>query len=158
MATNVDRIGTGLGGFAAAPAQVDVDAVRVSAGLAVLRVVLGAVFLAHGAQKVFVWGFEGVSAGFAGMDIPLAAVAGPAVALAELLGGAALVLGLFTRPVAAVLALVMLGALFMVHLAAGFFAPDGIEFVLTLFAGSAALVLTGPGRYSLDAAIAGRRS
>jgi putative oxidoreductase len=158
MATRVDGIGTGFTGFAKAGTAVDVAAVQVSAGLAVLRVVLGAVFLAHGAQKVFVWGLAGVSAGFEGMGIPMAGVAGPAVALAELLGGAALLVGLFTRPVAAVLALVMLGALFLVHLPAGFFAPDGIEFVLTLFAGAAALVLTGPGRFSLDAGIARRRS
>lgn len=123
---------------------------RVDAGLALLRVVVGVVFMAHGAQKLFVFGLDGVSGGFAQMGIPFAAVAAPAVALGELLGGLALVSGLLTRVAAAGLSVIMLGALFSVHLAAGFFLPNGYEFVLTLFAVSATLAVTGPGRYSLD--------
>lgn len=123
---------------------------RVDAGLALLRVIVGAVFMAHGAQKLFVFGLDGVSGGFAQMGIPFAAVAAPAVALGELLGGLALVSGLLTRVAAAGLSVIMLGALFSVHLAAGFFLPNGYEFVLTLFAVSATLAVTGPGRYSLD--------
>jgi putative oxidoreductase len=134
------------------------SAERVNAGLAVLRVVVGSVFLAHGAQKLFVYGLGGVSGAFAGMGIPMAEVAGPAVAFAEFLGGLALVLGLFTRVVGLGLAGVMLGAIFFVHLAGGFFAPEGGEFVRMLVAAAAALALTGPGSFSLDAAIARRRA
>lgn len=129
----------------------------VDAGLAALRVVVGAVFMAHGAQKLFIWGVAGVVGGFAEMGIPLAGVVGPAVALAELIGGLALVLGLFTRVAGLALAAVMLGALVIVHLPAGFFLPNGMEFVLTLLAAAAALALTGPGAYSLDALFRGRR-
>jgi putative oxidoreductase len=50
----------------------------------------------------------------------------------------------------------MLGALILVHLPAGFFLPNGIEFVLALFGGAAALALTGPGVFSIDAVL-GRR-
>lgn len=130
---------------------------RLNAALAALRVIIGVVFMAHGAQKLFVFGLDGVSAGFASMGIPLAGIAGPAVALVELGGGLALIAGLFTRLAGVGLAVVMLGAMFMVHLAAGFFAPGGVEFPLTLFAAAVALALTGPGEYSVDGLL-GRRA
>jgi putative oxidoreductase len=137
-----------------AAAATTVRAANVDAGLAVLRLVTGGVFMAHGAQKLFIFGVDGVSAGFAQMGVPLSGIVGPLVATGELLGGLALVLGLLTRAAGAGLAFIMIGAIFTVHLAAGFFLPNGYEFVLTLFAAAAALALTGPGRYSVDRLIA----
>lgn len=55
-------------------------------------------------------------------------------------------------------ALTMLGAIVLVHLPAGFFLLDGVEFVLTLFGGTAALALAGPGAFSTDAIVARRRA
>lgn len=131
---------------------------RLDAGLALLRLITGIVFVAHGAQKLFVFGLDGVTGAFTQMGVPMAAVAAPAVALVEVFGGLALISGLLTRLASVGLVITMLGALFLVHLPAGFFLPNGYEFVLTLAAAAATLVMTGPGRYSLDAALAARRS
>lgn len=130
---------------------------RIDAGLAVLRVVVGAVFAAHGAQKLFALGLPGLIEGFAGAGVPLPTVTAPAVAFVELLGGLALIAGLFTRGASAALAVVMLGAMLIVHLPAGFFLPDGVEFVLTLLAATVMLTLAGAGAWSLDAVRARRR-
>jgi putative oxidoreductase len=130
----------------------------VDTGIAILRVVVGIVFVAHGAQKVFQFGFAGVTQGFAQMNIPLPAITGPGVALLELIGGAMLIVGLLTRPVALLLMIDMIGAIVLVHLRSGFFLPQGYEFALTLGAASLALALTGAGAFSLDGVIAGRRS
>jgi putative oxidoreductase len=129
---------------------------QVDLALVMLRIAIGVVFAAHGAQKVFVFTFAGVGAAFGQMGIPLPGITGPMVAMLELIGGTALALGLLTRPAAALLAANMLGALFLVHLPAGFFLPNGIEFVLALFAGAAAVAVAGPGRYSIDQLVAGR--
>jgi putative oxidoreductase len=142
----------------AATTSVLPSTARLSAGLAALRVVVGTVFLAHGAQKLFVYGIGGVTGAFGGMGVPLAGIAGPAVAFLEFFGGIALLLGLFTRTVGLGLAGVMLGAIGFVHLAGGFFAPEGVEFVLTLFAAAVAFAITGPGGYSLDAVLERRRA
>ena len=129
---------------------------QIDLGLTLLRVVTGIIFAAHGGQKVFVYGFEGVAGGFAQMGIPAAGILGPAVGLLEFFGGLALIAGFLTRPIALGLAGTMLGALFMVHLSAGFFMPNGYEFVLTLFGAAMTLVATGAGKFSLDALIARR--
>jgi putative oxidoreductase len=130
---------------------------RLNAALMVLRVVVGAVFVAHGAQKLFMLGLPAVSGGFGSMGIPFPGLVAPLVAGVELLGGLALIFGLVTRLASVGLALDMLGAILLVHLPGGFFLPTGIEFPLSLLGGTVALALAGPGELSLDAVLARRR-
>lgn len=119
-------------------------------GIAILRIVVGIVFLAHGAQKLFVHGFGGVTHMFASMRIPLAHESAILVTLVEFLGGIALVLGLGTRWAAILLIADMAVAIGKVHLRNGFFsAGGGYEYPLTLLAALVALALAGPGSPSL---------
>lgn len=127
-------------------------------GIAILRVVVGIVFLVHGGQKLFVWGFGGVAGFMAKVGIPAPILAAVLVTLVEFVGGLALVLGLFTRWAAIPLAINMVVAILVVHWPAGFFLPNGYEFALTLLAANAALVLLGSGEASVDGLLAGGQS
>ena len=130
---------------------------QVSIGLTILRLVLGATFIAHGAQKLFVMGLPAIAGGFAHMGIPMAGFFGPFVSFVEFFGGIAIVLGLLTRLTGLALAVNMVVAMLTVHIKAGFFNPNGVEFPLALFGMSLALMTTGAGNFSLDSLL-GRRS
>jgi putative oxidoreductase len=120
-----------------------------------LRIALGLIFLAHGSQKLFGWlGGKGltVTAGFFAVKMGLT----PGIFWATLagigeFGGALLLLfGLFTRLGALSISIVMLVAILKVHWGA-FFMPAGAEFALSLFCAALALLITGGGKFSLDA-------
>jgi putative oxidoreductase len=80
----------------------------------------------------------------------------PFIASVELLGGIGLVAGFLTRLAALGIAFTMLGAMSFVHIKGGFFLPTGIEYTVALLSASIALILMGPGSFSLDALIARR--
>ena len=131
---------------------------QLNIGLTILRVITGVIFMAHGGQKLFVFGFDGVAAAFGQMGVPFAQVMGPFIGLLEFIGGFALIAGLLTRLVSLGLAATMVTAIFLVHLAGGFFVPTGIEFPLSLLGSTLLLSLAGAGAYSLDGVLARRRA
>lgn len=126
-------------------------------GLLVIRIVLGIVMVAHGGQKLFTFGYAGVAGGMAQMGLPAPQIAAALIIGVEFFGGLLMLGGLFTRYVGGAFAFAMLVATVEVHLAAGFFMPAGYEFTMTLGAAALGLALTGAGRYSADAMVAGRR-
>src|SRR5829696_9061297 len=129
---------------------------QIDFGLVILRVVVGAIFIAHGGQKIFVFGFDGVAGAFGQMGIPMAGILGPFVALVEFFGGLALITGLLTRLASLGLLSTMVVAILQVHLKNGFFAPAGVEFPLSLLGSTALIALAGAGDWSLDRVIKGR--
>ena len=132
----------------------------------VLRVALGSVIFAHGAQKLLGWfggyGFEGTM-GFFTQQMGFPWVVGFLVIIAESIGSLGLIAGFLTRFTAASFIVIMLGAIVTVHGADGFFmnwsgqqGGEGYEFHLLVIAMSVALMLTGGGKWSLDGLIARR--
>lgn len=121
----------------------------------ILRVPVGLILAAHGAQKLFGWfggyGLEGTGQWMASIGLEPGYLMALLAGSAEFFGGLALVLGLLTRPAALVSALTMLVAIFAVHFSNGLFmSNNGYEYALTLFAVTVALTLQGGGRFSLD--------
>jgi putative oxidoreductase len=127
---------------------------QLSLGLAALRVAVATIFIRHGAQKLFVFGFAGVTDAFTHMGVPLPGLTGPFIGLLEFFGGIALLMGLLTRLLAVGFVCDMLGAIFLVLLKKGF---SGFELEFLLLGSSLALALTGAGRFSIDALLADRQ-
>ena len=131
---------------------------RRDVGLLIVRLGLGAVMIAHGWQKYAQNGVDGTRQGFAAMGVPFPELAAPAVTAIELLGGAAIILGLLTPLVGLGYTGTMIGAAVLVHAPNGFFATGGgFEFVGLLAVLGLGLAVTGAGRYSLDHLLVGRR-
>lgn len=120
-----------------------------------LRVGAGAIFAAHGAQKLFGWfggyGLEGTAGWMASIGLEPGLLMAVLAGSAEFFGGLLLVFGLLVRPVALLLAVTMVVAIVTVHLQNGLFmANNGYEFGLALLAASVALLLRGAGSLSAD--------
>jgi putative oxidoreductase len=122
---------------------------RIDAALLLVRLASAMAFLYHGAAITFgMFGGPG-PAGFAGFTHTSLTVA-YLVGLAQLGGGLAMLTGVFIRVGAVCIIIVMIGAIFMVHLSHGFdISKGGVEYVLTQSLVALALFLTGPGAYSL---------
>jgi len=123
-------------------------------GLLILRLVLGGLMAAHGAQKVFGWfngaGLDGFATFLADQGYRQTDALSAAAGFAELVGGLLVVFGVFTPLAAAGLLAVMINAIWL-QLDSGLFIKDGgYEFELALAGMAAGLVFTGPGRVSLD--------
>jgi len=117
-----------------------------------LRVTLGGLFLAHAALKIFVFTPAGTAGFFSSLGLPPALAY--ATMCAEVLGGAALILGLWTRAVAILLTPILLGAIFTVHGHAGFFftnANGGWEYPAFWIVALIVQALLGDGAYAAAA-------
>ena len=117
----------------------------------ILRIVLGIIFLYHGYDKVFVKGHTAITGFMASLGLPLPSLMAFLVSYGELIGGILLILGVFTYWVTLMDIVIALVALFTVHFANGFsLANGGYEYILLILATSIALMISGPGKYSLD--------
>lgn len=119
-----------------------------------VRLAVGAIFLVHGGQKLFVWGFAGVAQYMTRQGIEPAMFWAVVVTLVEFFGGIAVLIGLLTRPAALLLAVDMLVAILVVHIPNGFFIQNnGIELALALLGACLTLLLGGAGRASVESAL-----
>lgn len=129
----------------------------------IARVFLGVLILPHGLQKLLGvfggYGFTATVEFFSGMGVP--SVIGALIVFGESFGALFLILGLLSRIAAAGIGLIMLGAVLMVHAQYGFFmnwfgsqAGEGFEYHLLALGLSAALIISGGGKLSLDGIIA----
>ncbi|MBN2446188.1 MAG: DoxX family protein [Phycisphaerae bacterium] len=130
--------------------NVDKPALRdrpcVELALLVIRLVLGVIFAAHGAQKLFgAFGGAGLAATVEHMG-PI----GYPVAIGEFFGGAGLIVGFLCRFSAASLIVIMIGAIATVHGKNGFFlSAGGFEYNLALMGLAAPIMIAGPGRIAI---------
>lgn len=135
---------------------ITLDVATLSAGLLIARLVLGLAIAAHGSQKLFGWfgghGIKGTGGFFESLGFRPGAAFATAAAVSEVLGGLLVALG-FLGPIGPALIIgVMIVAAVTVHLKNGFFAStNGFEVAYLYGGGAAALLLSGPGLYSVDA-------
>ena len=122
------------------------DRPAVDLSLLILRVIVGIIFVAHGAQKLF-GAFGG--AGLAETVKMMGPLAYP-VAIGEFFGGLGLIFGFLSRFSAASLIVIMIGAIALVHGKNGFFQnAGGFEYNLALIGLLAPILIAGPGRYTI---------
>lgn len=125
-------------------------------GLLIIRVVIGVLFIGHGAQKLFGWfggyGLKGTGGWFDSIGMKPGVTLALFAGLAELLGGILFVLGLLTPLAAILIAGTMAMAIIKVHAPNGLWATaNGYEYNLTVLTVAIGISLIGPGQYALDA-------
>ena len=134
------------------------DRATVDVSLLILRVIVGIIFAAHGAQKLFgAFGGPGLAAMVAEPPKGMGLLGYP-VTIGEFFGGLGLIVGFLTRFSAASLIVIMIGAISLVHGQHGFFlgagpestlAEAGFEYNLALIGLLAPILIAGPGQYSV---------
>lgn len=130
----------------------------IALGLLIVRVVVGLLFVGHGAQKLFGWfggyGPKGTGGWMDSIGIKPGVAMAVAAGVMELVGGLMFAAGLLTPLAAVLIVLTMLGAIVKVHGPNGLWATaNGYEYNLVLVAIAIGIALTGAGEYSLDALI-----
>jgi putative oxidoreductase len=121
-------------------------------GPLVLRAALGLIFAWHGYDKVFVKGMPAITGFMGSLGLPFPTLMAYLLSYGELIGGILLILGLLTYWIAIVDIVIALVAFFTVHVTKGFAVGNGgYEFIMLIFAASVSLLVSGAGKYSLDA-------
>jgi putative oxidoreductase len=128
----------------------------LASGLLLIRLVVGLLFVGHGAQKLFGWlggyGPKGTGGWMESIGIKPGVLMAVAAGLMELLGGALFAVGLLTPLAALLITMTMLGAIVKVHGQNGIWATNnGYEYPLVLIAVVVGIALIGAGPYSIDA-------
>ncbi|MBI6577606.1 DoxX family protein [Pseudomonas viridiflava] len=132
---------------------------RAGYGLTILRVIVGIAFIAHGSQKLFGafggYGLEGTAQYMESLGLTPGYLMALLSGGAEFFGGLGLLVGLLARSAAALVTVLLLVAIFTVHIGNGFFmANNGFEYALALLGGALAVLIEGAGKLSLDRLIA----
>jgi putative oxidoreductase len=128
------------------------DNIAVDWALLIARIIVGMVFMAHGAQKLFgFFGGPGLSA-----TVQMMGPLGYLVAVGEFFGGLGIIVGFLSRFSATSITLIMLGAIGMIHSKVGFFmnwtgkqAGEGFEYHLLAIAVLMTIAIAGPGRFAI---------
>ncbi|QNF27052.1 DoxX family protein [Metabacillus elymi] len=128
----------------------------IDIGLLIIRLVIGVLFIGHGAQKLFGWfggyGLKGTGGWFESIGMKPGVTMALFAGLAELIGGILFALGFLTPLAGIMIAGTMLMAIVKVHAPNGLWATsNGYEYNLTLLAVAIGIALIGAGQYSLDA-------
>jgi putative oxidoreductase len=128
----------------------------INIGLLLIRLVIGVLFIGHGAQKLFGWfggyGLKGTGGWFESIGMKPGVAMALFAGLAELVGGLLFALGLLTPLAGIMIAATMLMAIVKVHAPNGLWSTaNGYEYNLTLIAVAIGVALIGPGTYALDA-------
>ena len=128
-------------------------------GPLVLRVALGLIFAWHGYDKVFVKGLPAITGFMGSLGLPFPTLMAYLLSYGELIGGALLILGLLTYWVTVVDIIIAAVAFVTVHMTKGFaVSTGGYEYIMLIFAASVSLLLSGAGKYSLDASLEKKES
>jgi putative oxidoreductase len=128
----------------------------LSIGLLLIRLVIGILFIGHGAQKLFGWfggyGLKGTGGWFESIGMKPGVTVALMAGLTELVGGVLFALGLVTPLGGILIAATMVIAIAKVHGANGLWSTsNGYEYNLVLLAVTIGIALVGPGQYALDA-------
>ncbi|WP_165313240.1 DoxX family protein [Vibrio ziniensis] len=120
-----------------------------------LRLPISIIFMAHGSQKLFGWfggyGLQGTGQWMASIGLEPGVLMAFLAGSGEFFGGLFILIGLLTRPAAAVLAFTMVVAILSTHISNGLFLSNGgYEFGLALLAAAVSLAISGAGKLSVD--------
>ncbi|MCY8826642.1 DoxX family protein [Bacillus atrophaeus] len=127
----------------------------LSVGLLIIRLIIGLLFVGHGAQKLFGWfgghGLKGTGGWFESIGMKPGVTVALLAGLSELFGGIMFALGFLTPLAGIIIAGTMVMAIVKVHGANGLWVTNnGYEYNLTLLAVTVGIALTGPGQYAVD--------